>query len=117
MSHSAVLVPPPPPKGSVLKDEAKGRFTHQIFIFFQVTFLMMPTEIGWQSTVQWKAGDALCRFFAFFRIFGLFLSSNILICISLDRSDIEFSSVKSGVGDLLGSSHEKTKNKKTNLRT
>jgi hypothetical protein len=32
------------------------------------------------------AGDALCRILSFFRIFGLFLSSNILICISIDRS-------------------------------
>ena len=50
-----------------------------------VTFLYMPTEIGWAATVMWIAGDITCRFFAFFRIFGLFLSSNILICISLDR--------------------------------
>ena len=50
-----------------------------------VTFLMMPLEIGWAATVMWIAGDILCRFFMFFRIFGLFLSSNILICISLDR--------------------------------
>lgn len=50
-----------------------------------VTFLMMPLEIGWAATVMWMAGDFLCRFFSFFRIFGLFLSSNILICISLDR--------------------------------
>ena len=50
-----------------------------------VTFLMMPLEIGWAATVMWLAGDFMCRFFSFFRIFGLFLSSNILICISLDR--------------------------------
>ena len=51
----------------------------------QVTFLMMPLEIGWAATVMWTAGDVLCRVFAFFKIFGLFLSGNILICISLDR--------------------------------
>ena len=50
-----------------------------------VTFLMMPLEIGWSATVMWHAGDFCCRFFSFFRIFGLFLSSNILVCISLDR--------------------------------
>jgi len=50
-----------------------------------VTIFLMPLEIGWASTVRWLAGDFLCRFFGFFRIFGLFLSSNILICISLDR--------------------------------
>ena len=46
---------------------------------------MMPLEIGWAASVMWLAGDILCRLFSFFRIFGLFLSSNILICISLDR--------------------------------
>ncbi|XP_033218326.1 gonadotropin-releasing hormone II receptor [Belonocnema kinseyi] len=50
-----------------------------------VTFLMMPLEIGWAITVSWKAGDAMCRIMAFFRIFGLYLSSFILICISIDR--------------------------------
>ncbi|XP_040581282.1 adipokinetic hormone/corazonin-related peptide receptor variant I [Lepeophtheirus salmonis] len=50
-----------------------------------VTFFMMPLEIGWAATVMWTAGDLLCRILSFFRIFGLFLSSNILICISLDR--------------------------------
>ncbi|XP_014614729.1 PREDICTED: gonadotropin-releasing hormone II receptor-like isoform X1 [Polistes canadensis] len=50
-----------------------------------VTFLMMPLEIGWSITVSWKAGDAMCRIMAFFRVFGLYLSSFILVCISMDR--------------------------------
>ncbi|XP_065350739.1 adipokinetic hormone/corazonin-related peptide receptor variant I isoform X1 [Cloeon dipterum] len=50
-----------------------------------VTFLLMPLEIAWAFTVSWKGGDALCRITAFFRTFGLFLSSFVLICISLDR--------------------------------
>ena len=36
-------------------------------------------------TVRWLAGDFTCRILSFFRIFGLYLSSNIIICISLDR--------------------------------
>lgn len=50
-----------------------------------VTFLNMPMEIAWKATVFWRAGDAMCRIMAFFRIFGLYLSSFILICISVDR--------------------------------
>ncbi|XP_006609474.1 gonadotropin-releasing hormone II receptor [Apis dorsata] len=50
-----------------------------------VTFLMMPLEIGWAITVSWKAGDVMCRIMAFFRIFGLYLSSFVLVCISMDR--------------------------------
>ncbi|XP_037024498.1 gonadotropin-releasing hormone receptor isoform X2 [Bradysia coprophila] len=50
-----------------------------------VTFLNMPLEIGWAVTVAWTAGDAMCRLMAFFRTFGLYLSSNVLVCISIDR--------------------------------
>ncbi|XP_025995016.1 gonadotropin-releasing hormone II receptor isoform X1 [Solenopsis invicta] len=50
-----------------------------------VTFLMMPFEIGWASTVSWEAGDAMCRIMAFFRTFGLYLSSFVIVCISIDR--------------------------------
>ncbi|CAH1121891.1 unnamed protein product [Ceutorhynchus assimilis] len=50
-----------------------------------VTFLMMPLEIAWAFTVQWLAGDVMCRIMSFFRIFGLYLSSFILCCISIDR--------------------------------
>ena len=50
-----------------------------------VTFIMVPEEIAWHVTVAWIAGDAACRFFMFFRVFGFYLSSFILITISLDR--------------------------------
>ena len=60
--------------------------TRGLVIFvLQVTFLMMPLEIGWAATVSWRAGDAMCRIMSFFRMFGLYLSSFILICISVDR--------------------------------
>ena len=50
-----------------------------------VTFVMMPMEIGWNATVDWRGGDALCRILMFFRVFGLYLSSFVLVVISLDR--------------------------------
>ena len=50
-----------------------------------VTFIMMPMEIGWNSTVDWRAGDFGCRVLMFFRVFGLYLSSCVLVVISLDR--------------------------------
>ncbi|KAL5284698.1 GNRHR family protein [Megaselia abdita] len=50
-----------------------------------VTFVLMPLEISWAFTVQWIAGDIMCRLMMFFRIFGLYLSSFVLVCISLDR--------------------------------
>ncbi|KAK3097808.1 hypothetical protein FSP39_013396 [Pinctada imbricata] len=50
-----------------------------------VTFIMLPLEIIWNITVEWTAGDAACRTLMFFRILGLYLSSFILVAISLDR--------------------------------
>lgn len=50
-----------------------------------VTFIMLPLEIIWNITVAWKAGDPACRILMFFRILGLYLSSFILVTISLDR--------------------------------
>ncbi|KAK3602178.1 hypothetical protein CHS0354_001610, partial [Potamilus streckersoni] len=50
-----------------------------------VTFVMMPLEIGWHTTVSWRAGDLGCRVLMFFRTFGLYLSSFVLVTISLDR--------------------------------
>lgn len=50
-----------------------------------VTFLLMPVDIFWSLTVEWVAGDTLCRICAFGRVFGLYLSSFFIICISVDR--------------------------------
>ena len=50
-----------------------------------VTFIMMPLEIAWSLTVDWRAGDAACRILMFFRAFGLYLSSFVLVVISIDR--------------------------------
>jgi gonadotropin-releasing hormone receptor len=46
---------------------------------------MMPLEIAWNTTVSWRAGDAVCRIMSFFRTFGLYLSSFVIVSISLDR--------------------------------
>ncbi|ELT92261.1 hypothetical protein CAPTEDRAFT_97007 [Capitella teleta] len=50
-----------------------------------ITFIMIPMEIGWHVTVAWKAGDVGCRVLLFFRAFGFYLGSFILVAISLDR--------------------------------
>ena len=50
-----------------------------------VTFVMLPLEMIWLVTVEWKAGDIACRVLMFFRAFGLYLSSFILVTICLDR--------------------------------
>jgi gonadotropin-releasing hormone receptor len=51
----------------------------------QVILLQVPLEIAWCATVSWKADDFTCRFMVFNRIVGFYLSSFIMIVISLDR--------------------------------
>ncbi|CAK9290605.1 unnamed protein product [Gordionus sp. m RMFG-2023] len=50
-----------------------------------VAFLLIPLEISWRITVKWMAGDIACRLLMFVRIFGLYLSSFVLVCIAIDR--------------------------------
>ena len=50
-----------------------------------VTFVMLPIETGWHLTVEWKAGDVGCRLLMFCRAFGFYLSSFVLVTISVDR--------------------------------
>uniref|UniRef100_A0A0K0ER45 G_PROTEIN_RECEP_F1_2 domain-containing protein n=1 Tax=Strongyloides stercoralis TaxID=6248 RepID=A0A0K0ER45_STRER len=39
----------------------------------------------WILTYQWKGGDPLCRIFNFLNMFTLYLNSNIVVSIALDR--------------------------------
>ncbi|XP_076352820.1 adipokinetic hormone/corazonin-related peptide receptor variant I-like [Tachypleus tridentatus] len=50
-----------------------------------VTFIMIPLEVSWRITVEWIAGTVACKVMLFLRAFGPYLSSMVLVCISLDR--------------------------------
>ncbi|KAJ1530411.1 hypothetical protein ONE63_005319 [Megalurothrips usitatus] len=75
----------------LLRRRKKGRsrinsmLMHLSIADLLVTFLMMPLETAWNYTVVWHGGDVLCRIMSFNRIFGLYLSSFVLVCISVDR--------------------------------
>ncbi|XP_016985794.1 gonadotropin-releasing hormone receptor isoform X2 [Drosophila rhopaloa] len=58
---------------------------HLAIADLMVTLLLMPMEIVWAWTVQWLSTDLMCRLMSFFRVFGLYLSSYVMVCISLDR--------------------------------
>ena len=50
-----------------------------------VTFIFLPMEIAWQVTIQWEFGNLGCKVYKFFSAFGFYMSSMVLVCISLDR--------------------------------
>ncbi|XP_053210923.1 adipokinetic hormone/corazonin-related peptide receptor variant I-like [Panonychus citri] len=77
-----------------LKDLVKARqlsqyinllMAHLTFADLCVIFISLPIEIMWQITYTWEAGDLTCRLIQVIRLFGLYLSSNIVVCISIDR--------------------------------
>ena len=52
-----------------------------------VTYIDMPLEIVWAITDRWLAGDIVCKLMMFLRTFGLYLSSFVLITITIGKQD------------------------------
>ncbi|KAG9334684.1 hypothetical protein JZ751_007218, partial [Albula glossodonta] len=50
-----------------------------------MTFVVMPLDMAWNVTVQWYAGDAMCKLLCFLKLFAMHSSAFILVVISLDR--------------------------------
>ncbi|XP_036394690.1 gonadotropin-releasing hormone II receptor-like [Megalops cyprinoides] len=50
-----------------------------------MTFIVMPLDMVWNVTVQWYAGDAMCKLLCFLKLFAMHSSAFILVVISLDR--------------------------------
>jgi 7 transmembrane receptor (rhodopsin family) len=50
-----------------------------------VTFFCIIGEALWSYTVQWLAGDVACKLVKFFQMFALYLSTNVLVLIGIDR--------------------------------
>ncbi|XP_014249088.1 gonadotropin-releasing hormone receptor [Cimex lectularius] len=50
-----------------------------------VTVFCIAGEAMWSFTVEWKAGNILCKLFKFSEMFSLYLSTFILVLIGLDR--------------------------------
>ncbi|XP_050350421.1 adipokinetic hormone/corazonin-related peptide receptor variant I-like [Nymphalis io] len=59
--------------------------THLAVADICVTCGVIPLEIGWKYTNAWLVGNILCKVLLVMRAFGLYLSSNVLVCISIDR--------------------------------
>ncbi|KAI6229070.1 G-PROTEIN-RECEP-F1-2 domain-containing protein [Aphelenchoides fujianensis] len=58
---------------------------HNTIAHLLVTLVYIPKEVIHNLTIAWNGGDTLCRLCKFFDVFGVSLSANILICLSLDR--------------------------------
>jgi gonadotropin-releasing hormone receptor len=50
-----------------------------------VTFFCIAGEAAWNYTVEWIAGDIMCKLFKFIQMFSLYLSTFVLVLIGVDR--------------------------------
>ncbi|KAH0620084.1 hypothetical protein JD844_014672 [Phrynosoma platyrhinos] len=50
-----------------------------------VTTIVMPLDAAWNITIQWYAGDVLCKLLNFFKLFAMYSAALVLVVISLDR--------------------------------
>ncbi|XP_070543233.1 gonadotropin-releasing hormone receptor-like [Ptychodera flava] len=50
-----------------------------------VTFTLMLSNAVWYGTVKWLGGNFLCKIVKFLVMFGLYLSTFIMVAISIDR--------------------------------
>ncbi|XP_077988654.1 gonadotropin-releasing hormone receptor-like [Glandiceps talaboti] len=50
-----------------------------------VTFTLMLSSAIWYGTVKWMAGNIMCKLVKFLVMFGLYLSTFIMVSISIDR--------------------------------
>lgn len=48
-----------------------------------VTYIHLPLEIIWAYTDSWQAGEIMCKLMMFLRTFGHYLSSFVIITISI----------------------------------
>ncbi|XP_013793742.1 gonadotropin-releasing hormone receptor-like, partial [Limulus polyphemus] len=67
------------------KSRIKLMILHLTIADMIVTFFMIPLEIFWRITVEWVGGNVLCKISLVIRAFGPYLSSMVLVCISVDR--------------------------------
>ncbi|XP_035007651.1 gonadotropin-releasing hormone II receptor isoform X2 [Hippoglossus stenolepis] len=50
-----------------------------------MTFIVMPVDAVWNITVQWLAGDLVCRLLMFLKLQAMYSCAFVTVVISLDR--------------------------------
>lgn len=50
------------------------------------TLIVMPLDGMWNITVQWYAGELLCKVLSYLKLFSMYVPAFMMVVISLDRS-------------------------------
>ncbi|XP_036411334.1 gonadotropin-releasing hormone II receptor-like [Megalops cyprinoides] len=85
VSNLAVLASVVRGRGRRLAGHLRPLITSLAAADLMMTFVVMPLDAVWNVTVQWYAGDAMCKLLCFLKLFAMHSSAFILVVISLDR--------------------------------
>lgn len=69
----------------VNKTRMNHMLRHLTFADLMVVFFAIFPEIIWRISITWEVGLVMCKLLNTVKAFTLYLSSNIIVCISLDR--------------------------------
>ncbi|XP_068622572.1 gonadotropin-releasing hormone receptor [Battus philenor] len=79
-------------KGNKNRGRTRPSWTAIYCLIFQlsvadlfVTVFCLAGEAAWSLSVQWYAGNVVCKLFKFMQMFALYLSTFILVLIGVDR--------------------------------
>lgn len=79
-------------RGKRSRGRARPSWTAIYSLIFQlsiadllVTIFCIGGEAAWSFTVEWYAGNVVCKLFKFVQMFSLYLSTFILVLIGVDR--------------------------------
>ncbi|GMR46162.1 hypothetical protein PMAYCL1PPCAC_16357, partial [Pristionchus mayeri] len=61
-------------------------------------FFFVAPRIVWIATYQWIFGDLLCKFYNYISMASFYLSSNIIVCIAIDRLRTVLNALQIGKG-------------------
>ncbi|KAK5902286.1 hypothetical protein CesoFtcFv8_007556 [Champsocephalus esox] len=89
--------------GGKRKSHVRILIMHLTVADLLVTFIVMPVDAVWNITVQWQAGDFLCRLLMFMKLVAMYSCAFVTVVISLDR--------QSAILNPLGISEAKRKSK------
>ncbi|XP_063041092.1 gonadotropin-releasing hormone II receptor-like [Engraulis encrasicolus] len=85
LSNMAVLLSVTRGRGRRLASHLRPLIASLASADLVMTFVVMPLDAVWNVTVQWYAGDAMCKLLCFLKLFAMHSAAFILVVVSLDR--------------------------------
>uniref|UniRef100_A0A0R3RXB8 G_PROTEIN_RECEP_F1_2 domain-containing protein n=1 Tax=Elaeophora elaphi TaxID=1147741 RepID=A0A0R3RXB8_9BILA len=77
-AHTQIIERPTATRLDILK-------RHLNYSDLLVLFVYVPSRVCWLLTYDWRGGNTLCKIIKFLHTFSFQVSSNVIVCIAIDR--------------------------------